>query len=381
MYKKVLTNKEIVFGKYLSTGRKAGIVKQILEEIMQKNPPSISAYKTIIKVSINKLQVLAKKCSEEKGTLENIKKEINKIIVKTSKIAAKSPIFEKIKKKLIVSPKGKGGVGNSFIISNILYNLSINRGKRILGIDLDVTREMGNLERNLDPYLSQINTKIQHVEDLLYDFEDYVRSDNEKLLNLFRFHAQYEGDSKIRSDDEANLYLVFLRIFGLFLKEIDQYDLIIVDIGAGEDTKETFWSNLVINHLCVTNYGSKERNVLINLHKKIQKSFHKYILVLTAINSYGGKKYYDETIPPKFKNDFIKSLKIKDIDKQILGLFKIPYSPLAGTADAHTTLVAKSRPTPIVFAPKYIKEAKGVALELNRLAEAITQVPERNKEK
>jgi len=193
--------------------------------------------------------------------------------------------------KIISIVSGKGGVGKTTFVSNLILALSIKFNKKILVIDMDI----GNLFLSLG--LKEHNFNVDLIDTL---------EDNTKLSSAiynFRKNLYFLG-----LNDRNILKTIPNDTFSIFMNKLKtKFDYIILDVGAG--INENFKKSIYVSDLSIVIIDSTMLSYKIS-----EKTVKKMKEINNKLNAYLVINKYDIELAKKgiliSKDDVIKSFKV-----------------------------------------------------------------------
>ena len=201
--------------------------------------------------------------------------------------------------KFISVASGKGGVGKTNFSVNFAYTLANDFNKKVLLIDADIG--MANIH-----ILLNIDTK-KNIKNLFYgkSIEDVIVSSNG-----FDVILGFSGIDSMEEMDDISISMLISQLETISYK----YDYIIIDTGAGIDTKVASFLRASNRSYIIT---TPEPTALMDA----------YALIKSIYNMYGYKNFKIVINMAKNKDEAISSFnklkmsanKFLDIDLDILG--------------------------------------------------------------
>ena len=201
--------------------------------------------------------------------------------------------------KFISVASGKGGVGKTNFAVNFAYTLANDFNKKVLLIDADIG--MANIH-----ILLNIDTK-KNIKNLFYgkSIEEVIVSSNG-----FDVILGFSGIDSMEEMDDISISMLISQLETISYK----YDYIIIDTGAGIDTKVASFLRASNRSYIIT---TPEPTALMDA----------YALIKSIYNMYGYKNFKIVINMAKNKDEAISSFnklkmsanKFLDIDLDILG--------------------------------------------------------------
>lgn len=212
-----------------------------------------------------------------------ISEQANKLVAITKKHNRNS------KTKVVVVTSGKGGVGKSTLTSNIAYLLS-RQGKNVVVLDADIGLANQQVLFDIKPKKT---------------FFDYL--DGECELEDIFLDTGYNGITLIAGKSgyqygQLNNSMMFSRVVDDIL-ELNKYDILLIDTGAGINEHVQEFLNLTDNILAVTTTDPSALTDVYALLKMISLKKEKLMLCF----NYTSKYEIGETITKSITNLALKN--------------------------------------------------------------------------
>ena len=214
---------------------------------------------------------------------DKISEQANKLVAITKRHHQNS------KTKVLVITSGKGGVGKSTLTSNIAYLLS-RQGKNVAVLDADIGLANQQVLFDIKPQ----KTFFDYLEGEC-DLEDIFLETSYSGVTLIAGKSGYQYG-------KLNNSMMFSRVVDDIL-ELNRYDILLIDTGAGINEHVQEFLNLTDNILAVTTTDPSALTDVYALLKMISLKKEKLMLCF----NYTSKYEIGETITKSITNLALKN--------------------------------------------------------------------------
>lgn len=227
---------------------------------------------------------------------EKISTQANKLVSLTNKHHKRS------KTKVITVTSGKGGVGKSTITANMAYLLS-KRGMKVAVLDADIGLANQQVIFDIKPQ----NTFLDYIEGNC-EILDILLKTSYKDITLIA------GKSGYQYGNINNASMIFSRVIDEIIS-LNEYDILLIDTGAGINEHVQEFLNLTDNILAITTTDPSALTDVYALLKMVSLKKDKLMLCFNHTPKYET----GETITKSITNLAIKNKLNRNFMVQYIG--------------------------------------------------------------